>query len=66
MLRGRDDSLQWFPSINGCPVKEGASDSMSLRLYSVLSRPVLFGTLAFSAFGVDFRGYSCLLALHSC
>jgi hypothetical protein len=41
----RDDSLPWFPSINGCPVKEGASDSMSLRLYFVLSRPVLFGTL---------------------
>jgi hypothetical protein len=50
MLRGRDDSLRWFPSINGCPVKEDANDSMSLILYSVLSRPVLFGTLTFSAF----------------
>ena len=56
MLRGRDDSLRWFPSINGCPVKEDDSDSMSLILYSVLSRPVLFGTLAFSAFWCWFSG----------
>ena len=40
--------LRWFPNIRGCPVRMGANDCMSFKLYSACLFPAVLGVTSFS------------------